>query len=185
MTFLREVWSALASIPSGAWIAISFLPIPLAFAWAMWRADGGDASTFKFIHLITNDQGRGSNKELAYTMLAVVCVWAIPVQIILDRLTEWFLTGILGVFIAGALGTRWTQYKARAAAVPDAPATAGDLDAEPPAAYERHVRTDEMQRVPANPLAAGEPVKVEVANTEPIATTETPAGKAAKKVGRK
>lgn len=121
----------LMSLPRDAWVAISFIPIPMAVALALWRADRGSLSTFKLVHFVTSDTGRGSVYALGYTVLVLVCAWGIWALIVLDRLTEWYLTAVIFAFVLGTLGSTGMRMVQRLRGAPDPDPAAGDLD-DPP-----------------------------------------------------
>ncbi len=126
-------WSVrLALVEFKTWIALSFIPIPVLFIWALWQADKGNQSLFKFIHFVTADTGRGSPFALGYTTLVMVCSWGVWALIVLDKLTEWYMTLIIGGFVLGALGGRATQLMARVKGVNEPSPAAGDTDTPEP-----------------------------------------------------
>lgn len=119
--------------PAETWVALSYFPIAFMFAWALWKADRGDASTFKLIHFVTNDAGRGSQYALGYTVLVVTSAWSWWALVVLNRLTEWYVTLIIGGFVLGALGGTAAKVVSRIKGVTGAepPADAGDADSPP------------------------------------------------------
>jgi hypothetical protein len=129
---LLVYWSTrIALVEFETWVALSFLPIPLFMVWALWRADKADGSIFKLVHFVTGDTGRGSAFALGYTVLVVVCAWGVWALIVLDRLTEWYMTLIIGGFVLGTLGARGAQLMARTKGAPEPPAGAGDDPVDP------------------------------------------------------
>ncbi len=151
-------WSVrLALIDFKTWIALSFIPIPLLFIWALWQADRGNQSTFKFVHFVTADTGRGSPFALGYTTLVMVCSWGVWALIVLDKLTEWYMTLIIGGFVIGALGSRATQLMARSRGVIEPPATAGDADGPEPPMIQQETKTTTTVVVPQDAKPAVKP----------------------------
>jgi hypothetical protein len=125
---IKEALDTLRSVQTLTWVALSFLPVALLFVIALWRADRGALSTFKFIHFVTNDAGRGSYYALGYTMLVIVCAWGVWALIALDKLTEWYMTIIIGGFIIGALGATTARAIARVKGAVDTNPAAGDME---------------------------------------------------------
>lgn len=145
---LERFVDAVLDVESTTWVALSFLPIAALFVWALWKADRGEASTFKFVHFVTNDVGRGSSYALGYTTLVVTCAWGVWALIVLDRLTEWYMTIVCSVFVLGYAAGTGARLIAKLKGAPDPKPDAGDTDAEPAPAIERTTRTEETVRVP-------------------------------------
>jgi hypothetical protein len=124
-------FNRLALIEFKTWVVFSFMPIAAMFAVALWKANKDPTSAFKLVHFVTTDTGRGSPFALGYTMLVVVFSWGVWALIALDKLTEAYVTLVLGAFVIGALGARGTSVLARIKGVREPSATAGDSDAPP------------------------------------------------------
>ena len=131
------------------WVALSFIPIPILFIWALWRADQGNQSTFKFVHFVTADTGRGSPFALGYTTLVMVCAWGVWALIVLEKLSEWYMTLVIGGFVIGALGSRATQVVARVKGAAEPPPTAGDADEPEIPMMKQETKTTTTVVVPA------------------------------------
>lgn len=157
MEFVTHLALDLLRVKPSTWVALSFLPIAVLFVAALWKADRGDASTFKFVHFVTNDVGRGSSYALGYTTLVVTCAWGIWALIVLDRLTEWYLTVVCTVFVLGYATGTGARLIAKLKGASDPKPDAGDVDAAPPPAIERTTRTDETVRIP-QPEAPPKPI---------------------------
>lgn len=186
--WIERLARLLLSFPLRAYVGATLVPLVWLFVWALMKADRGETSTFKFIHLVTTDTGRGSNKELLFTAAGLVSIWGLWALIVLDKMSEWYLQGVLITFAGSALIAKYTTMKARQSNVTEPPPDAGDdpNSNKPPPALERkvtvHEETTERTAAPVNPLAnAGAPIPVEVSNKEPIATTETPKRRAGRK----
>lgn len=128
-------------------VAISFVPLAAMVVWSLWRADRGADSSFKFIHFVTNDIGRGSHYALGYTVLVIVCSWGVWALIVMNRLTEWFLTIVIGGFVIGALGGTASRTIAKIKGATDPDPAAGDAPDEPPPALERTTTTQMKETV--------------------------------------
>lgn len=148
-----RLYEAILEWDRDTWIALSFVPIALLFVLALWRADRGSESTFKFIHFVTNELGRGSYYALGYTMLVVVSSWGLWVLIVTDRLTEYYLTVVCSVFVLGALGGTVARVIGKVKGASDPAPDAGDLPEATPPALERETVTREKVSVPAAPPA--------------------------------
>lgn len=155
--FVERLIRALLRVPAESWVALSFIPLAAIFVAALWRADRGNASTFKLVHFVTNDVGRGSAYALGYTTLVVVCSWGVWALIVLGKLTEWYITVVCSVFVLGALGGTAARVTSKIKGVPDPSPAAGDIPDEPAPALERkttvHEETTERSAAPASPLA--------------------------------
>jgi hypothetical protein len=117
MTDVNDIliyWTTrLSLVEFKTWIALSFVPIALLMSYALWAANKDPNSAFKLVHFVTSDTGRGSAFALGYTMLVIVAAWGVWALIVLDKLTEWYMTLVLGAFVIGALGARGTSVFAR------------------------------------------------------------------------
>ncbi len=156
--FVERLVRALLRVPAESWIALSFIPLAALFVCALWRADRGEASTFKLVHFVTSETGRGSAYALGYTTLVVVCSWGVWALIVLGKLTEWYITVVCSVFVLGALGGTAARVTSKIKGVPDPNPAAGDIPDEPQPALERKttVHEETTERTPAapvNPLA--------------------------------
>lgn len=152
--FAQQFWSVvgwwITLITLQGIVAASFVPIAWTLVYSLWRADRGADSSFKFVHFVTNDVGRGSYYALGYTVLVIVCAWGLWALIVMDKLTEWYLTITIGGFVIGALGATASRTisKIKGAADPD-PAAGDAPDDQPPApALERKTRTEETLTIP-------------------------------------
>ena len=147
-------WSVrLALVDFKTWVALSFIPIPMLFIWALHKADRGNESTFKFIHFVTSDTGRGSPFALGYTVLVMVCAWGVWALIVLDKLTEWYMTLIIGGFVLGVLGARAATVTARIRGAVEPPATAGDAGAADAPLIQQETKTTTTVTVPQEEAA--------------------------------
>lgn len=148
---IERLIRALLKIPAESWVALSFVPIAFLFVLALWRADRSERSTFKLIHFVTNDVGRGSFYALGYVMLLTVCAWGVWALVVLNRLTEWYLTLVIGAFVFGAVAGTVSRLMARMKGAAELNPAAGDADSPAPAALERTTQTTETVRVPGRP----------------------------------
>lgn len=151
MDFAGQFWSVL-----GWWISLttlqglvvcSFVPVAVLVIWSLYRADRGTDSTFKFVHFVTNDVGRGSHYALGYTVLVIVCSWGLFALIAMDKLTEWYLTIVIGGFVIGALGGTASRTIARIKGTADPDPAAGDVSEEPVPVLEQPTTTNTKQTI--------------------------------------
>ncbi len=148
-------WSTrVALIDYKTWVVFSFIPIGAFFVAALWQADRTNGSVFKLVHFVTSDTGRGSPFALGYTALVVVCAWGVWALIALDKLSEWYMTIVVGGFILGTLGGRGAQLFARAKGAVEPDATAGDLDMPAPEPAPALARTTTVQETVTVPKLA-------------------------------
>jgi hypothetical protein len=122
-------WIGLTTLPG--LVAASFIPIVSIVILALIRADRGADSSFKLVHFFTNDVGRGSYYALGYTVLVIVCAWGLWALIVMDKLTEWYLTIVIGGFVIGALGGTASRTIAKIKGAADPDPAAGDVPDEP------------------------------------------------------
>ena len=142
----ETIWMAIQAQPKVLWVALSYQPIVVLFVWALWKADSGNSSTFKFVHFVTNDTGRGSYYALGYTSLVVTCDWGVFALIVMDKLTEWYMTLIIGGFVIGALGGTAARVVAKVKGTVDLPPDAGDDPGKEQPAMDRTTTTTVQQR---------------------------------------
>ncbi len=140
-------------------VAVSFLPIMAIVICALIRADRGADSSFKLIHFFTNDVGRGSYYALGYTVLVIVCAWGLWALIVMDKLTEYYLTIVIGGFVIGALGSTASRTiaKIKGAADPDPQAGDSPDDPTPAPALERTTTTQEKVTIAQPDVPAAKP----------------------------
>lgn len=140
-------------------IGLSFWPIVGMVWYSLWRADRGATSTFKFVHFVTSDTGRGSPYALGYTVLVIVCAWGIWALIVLNMLREWYLSVVVGGFVLGTVSSTAARVMQRIKGTADPDPAAGDLEeGDTPPQKPSLIRTTsvtETVRVPsAQPPAA-------------------------------
>ncbi len=70
-------------------------------------------------------------------------------MIVMDKLTEWYLTITIGGFVIGALGQTTARTIAKIRGAPDPDPAAGDApDDQPPPALVRKTHTEETLNIP-------------------------------------
>ena len=125
-TFWGVIGWAVSQTTLDGWVAFSFIPLVVVFGISLWRADNSSDSAFKFVHFVTSDTGRGSVYALGYTMVVAVSAWGVWALIVMNRLTEWYMTLIIGGFVVGALGSTASRVIGRIRGAADPEPTAGD-----------------------------------------------------------
>lgn len=133
MEFAESIIRLLKLLPLRVYVGLSFIPIALFVMLALWRADQGDRSTFKLIHFVTSDSGRGSYYALGYTGIVIAYIWGFPALILLDKFTVDYLAVGAGIFVIGVLGGTAARVVAKIKGA-ETDATAGDIEPEPPPA---------------------------------------------------
>lgn len=73
--------------------------------------------------LLLDREDRPDKYAVAFVMSFLVSTWAMVYLTLHDRLTEWFYTAYLGVYVVGALGKTFAMVSRDNAAQPTSPAT--------------------------------------------------------------
>lgn len=134
-SFLHEVLGVIErhqDLAFRSFVVTSFLPIPIVLVISLLRADRANDTIFHLVHFVTSDTGRGSPFALGYTTMVIVCGWGVWALVALDKLTEWYMTLVIGGFVVGALGGRAAQVMSRMKGANEPEANAGDAAFAPP-----------------------------------------------------
>lgn len=141
--WLGQFVGVLKLLPLRVWVGLSGIPLAGLFLYALIRADLSERSTFKLVHFVTNDAGRGSYYALGYTAIVVAYCWGFFALIMLDKWQVEYLAIGAGIFVLGTLGGTAARV---IASVKNATTD--------PAAGDAAVPEQEPPMPPRNPLAA-------------------------------
>lgn len=99
------------------WQALLFVALTGLAVFYLFRVDQDKKSAFKVIQFVSNPDGTGNSRSLAYVCSLLVSTWAMFYLTTHNRLEQWFFTAYIGVFVAAGVISQGIGAKERTAAL--------------------------------------------------------------------